>query len=318
MSAPSDTADNDKNTTTMDSDLSCFEILNRLRARLYISREKLLEHVTLAQKDPKGLISWVEFDAPFHSHLVKIAFMLFNKPPLPMAKKAMFIFILEVLNFETVEAFFARKYGAEKPYCPDKQGTFCANIVPPATASTSTPAPAGHGCESCGRLFSSRKVYKRHTCVSREKKERKALSPSAPEEEHVATEPIQAQATKQSPSPSPSRSPTPPPLPPPPPHHSPPPLSAHHNPPLPPTPPPITPSFDQPWTLDPDMLYAYIVTQYCQPCNQKHNLGPFDAMEADPFGTEVVVACPSRGHRLYAKVKRHPVDVESTRHEPGY
>lgn len=85
MSTPSTVDDNEKHTASKDSDLSCFEILNRYRARLFIY-EKLLEHVTIARRDPEGQISWAEFDAPFHSHIIKVALALFDKPPLLMAK----------------------------------------------------------------------------------------------------------------------------------------------------------------------------------------------------------------------------------------
>ena len=117
-----------------DTDLSSLELPNRYRARLFVSREKLLEHVTLAQKDLEGRISWVEFDASFHSHMVKVALAIFDKPPLPMAKRALFTFILEVLNLEPVEPFFAQKPAAEKPH-----GT-----------TAPIPDPMGRKCEMCG------------------------------------------------------------------------------------------------------------------------------------------------------------------------
>ena len=120
MSAPPDAANTNKHTTSNDSEMSCFEILARFHARLYISCEKLLEHITLTQKDPKGQISWVEFNMSFHSHLVRITLVHFNKPPLPMAERAIFTYILEILNFNPVEAFFAQKS---------------------TTATASTPAP---------------------------------------------------------------------------------------------------------------------------------------------------------------------------------
>ena len=112
-----------KHATPADSELSCFEILNRYHNRLFISREKLLEHITIAQKDPKGQISWVEFDAPFHSHLIRVALALFDKPPLPIAKWALFVFILEALNCVTAEKIFTQKSGAEKPRHNSKESS---------------------------------------------------------------------------------------------------------------------------------------------------------------------------------------------------
>ena len=82
--------DNKRNNfATKDLELSCFKLLNQYQARLFISCKKPLEHVTFTQKNPKGEISWVEFKAPFHSHMVKVALVLFDKPPLLMAKRAL-------------------------------------------------------------------------------------------------------------------------------------------------------------------------------------------------------------------------------------
>jgi hypothetical protein len=86
-------------------DLSIFDVLNIYRSRWFLSRANLLLHVTAAQKAADGKISWVEFDPPFHSHLVKCAHALVPRPT-PAAKKSMFVFILEVLNGEVPKTFF--------------------------------------------------------------------------------------------------------------------------------------------------------------------------------------------------------------------
>jgi hypothetical protein len=86
-------------------DLSIFDVLNIYRSRWFLSRANLLLHVTAAQKAVDGKISWVEFDPPFHSHLVKCAHALVPRPT-PAAKKSMFVFILEVLNGEVPKTFF--------------------------------------------------------------------------------------------------------------------------------------------------------------------------------------------------------------------
>jgi len=69
----------------------------------------------MAQKDEKGNFSWVEFEPGFHSHLVKHAFSLLNAPITHSAqkqlKKAIFTFILEILNQEYEDTFFAPKCG---------------------------------------------------------------------------------------------------------------------------------------------------------------------------------------------------------------
>ena len=136
--APFSIADN---ITSKDLDLLCFGILGHYCARLFISHEKPLEHVTLTQKDPKGKISWVEFDAPFHSCMIKAALTLFDKPPLLMAKHAFFIFVLEVLNLESTNNFFAQKEH---------------------TLAT-TPTLMGRKCQTCGQIFATHKTYTRHT-----------------------------------------------------------------------------------------------------------------------------------------------------------
>jgi hypothetical protein len=51
-------------------ELSVFDVLNIFRRRWFLSRTALLTHVISAQKAEDGNISWVEFDPPFHSHLV--------------------------------------------------------------------------------------------------------------------------------------------------------------------------------------------------------------------------------------------------------
>ena len=114
---------NGKHAAPTDLELLCFEILNHYHNRLFTSHEKLLEHITITQKDPKGQILWVGFDVPFHSHMIKVALMLCDKPPLPMAKWAMFVFILEVLNCIAAEDFFVQKSGAEKPHHNNKERT---------------------------------------------------------------------------------------------------------------------------------------------------------------------------------------------------
>jgi hypothetical protein len=74
-------------------DLSVFDILNIFRRRWFLSRASLLDHVVAAQKAANGKIEWVEFDGPFHSHLVKCACALVPRP-VQKVKKVMFVFSL--------------------------------------------------------------------------------------------------------------------------------------------------------------------------------------------------------------------------------
>ena len=156
----------------------------------------------------------------------------------------------------------------------------CLNNDPVAAATT--PTPKGQKCKTCGQLFASCKTYTRHTCMTRKKKE-KALTTNvtSPKDTCVVPEAVQEQAEKCPATP-------------------------------PPPTPPLIPINNQPQTLVTDQSTVYLVTQYCCSCNQKHNLGPFTACEVDPPGTEIIMSCPSHGHRLYSNVSLHPVNEEST------
>src|SRR6267142_815251 len=82
-----------------DRELSLFDILNIFWTRWFLNQDHLIANVLFAQKSAEGRYSWVDFQPPFHTHLVQRARALL--PPLcPMAKgkKVMFVFILEVLD----------------------------------------------------------------------------------------------------------------------------------------------------------------------------------------------------------------------------
>ena len=79
--------DNKAHTASNNADLLYSEILNHYQTRLFLLCENLLKHVTIAQKNTEGQISWVELDVPFHSHMIKVVLALFDKPSLPMAKQ---------------------------------------------------------------------------------------------------------------------------------------------------------------------------------------------------------------------------------------
>ena len=83
-------------------DFSCFEILSRLRLRLFWSREGLINKITEARKDSRGDIEWVEFAKAHHSHLVASCFAVMpaqlTRASRVMVKRAMFVFILELHN----------------------------------------------------------------------------------------------------------------------------------------------------------------------------------------------------------------------------
>jgi hypothetical protein len=64
----------------------------------------------LAQKAKDGKVFWVEFSPQFHTHLVKCTVVLVPQP-ISKVKKVMFAFILELLNEEGPQAFFALTKG---------------------------------------------------------------------------------------------------------------------------------------------------------------------------------------------------------------
>ena len=69
-------------------------------------------------KDEAGKFSWVEFEPKSHSHLFKCTFSLLGELITPAAqrmyKKAIFVYILELLNQEGEDTFFTLKHGHEK------------------------------------------------------------------------------------------------------------------------------------------------------------------------------------------------------------
>src|SRR5579863_3279927 len=78
---------------------SVFDILNIFRCRWDLNKDHLIANVLSATKDDAGQLDWVDFQPPFHTHLVRKAVSLL--PPLcPVAKgkRVMFVFLLEVLN----------------------------------------------------------------------------------------------------------------------------------------------------------------------------------------------------------------------------
>lgn len=187
-------------------DLSCFDILNVFRSRWFISRDKLVTSAESSQKDEKGEIVWVEFSREYHSHLVKCGMALLPSmafASLQMAKKAIFVFILEVLNREAEESFFALQRGKthanraqqEKNRLSRKRSRAAkrerAREEPKALLSAQVPqgnavkkevgGKLSISCSKCSKAFKSRKRAKKHTCkVKVEQKEEVKPEPAAP------------------------------------------------------------------------------------------------------------------------------------------
>ncbi|KAH9160938.1 hypothetical protein EDB89DRAFT_2162201 [Lactarius sanguifluus] len=96
-----------------DNNLLVFDILNIFHCRWFLSRDHLLANVISAQKVEDGKLSWVEFNPPFHSHLVKCTVMLVPCP-LHAVKWVMFVFILELLDGDGNHTFFNLQKGGHK------------------------------------------------------------------------------------------------------------------------------------------------------------------------------------------------------------
>ena len=166
-----------------DETLSVFDVLNIFRRRWFLSRAALLEYCLSAQKAEDGSISWVEFSPPFHSHLVKCAVALVphHACPVPMVKRVMFVFILELLNREGHLAFFDLQKGGRKANNAQKEKRRLARKRSRAAkrerdheaAKAAKLPPRERECLTCGRKFQSRKTAKRHKCARHSKVVRK-------------------------------------------------------------------------------------------------------------------------------------------------
>jgi len=113
----------------------------------------------------------VEFDPRFHSHLFKCAFSLLGKLITPSAqtiyKKAIYNFILELLNQENNDKFFTLQSNAEENHTSRECKQYASKQLPTTLETTPLVNARVCHCEVCGRLFQSRKKLSRHTCVSK-------------------------------------------------------------------------------------------------------------------------------------------------------
>jgi hypothetical protein len=183
-----------KRSSTVNDDLSVFDIHNIFRRRWFLSRTHLLTNVISAQKDEDGNISWVEFSPQYHSHLVKCAVALVPHPVLKV-KKVMFAYILELLNEGGHMAFFELQKGGRKANNAQKEKRRLAWKRSRASkrerereaAKVAKLTPRERQCEACGRKFKSRKTARKHKCpkskvvrVTEKAAEGQALQPTPP------------------------------------------------------------------------------------------------------------------------------------------
>jgi hypothetical protein len=124
----------------------------------------------LAHKAEDGKFSWVEFSPQFHSHLVKCAVVLVPRP-IEKVKKVMFSYVLELLNEEGPQAFFALTKGQRRDSQAQKEKKRLARKRNRASrrerrkaAEEAVEGLPQRKCEWCGRKFASRKTAKRHRC----------------------------------------------------------------------------------------------------------------------------------------------------------
>jgi hypothetical protein len=155
-------------------ELSVFDVLNIFCHRWFLSRTAFLAQVISAQKVEDGNISWVEFNPPFHSHLVKCAVALVPRLgcPVPMVKRVMFVFILELLNQEGHLAFFDLQKGGRKANNSQKEKRRLARKRSCAAkrerereaVKVAKLPPCERSCLGCRRKFNSWKTVKKHKC----------------------------------------------------------------------------------------------------------------------------------------------------------
>jgi hypothetical protein len=155
-------------------ELLVFDVLNIFRRRWFLSRTALLTHVISAQKAEDGDISWVEFDPPFHSHLVKCAVALVPRLGYPVStvKRVMSVFILELLNREGHLAFFDLQKGGckannaqkEKRRLAWKRSRAAKREREQEAAKVAKLPPCERSCLGCRRKFNSWKTAKKHKC----------------------------------------------------------------------------------------------------------------------------------------------------------
>jgi hypothetical protein len=116
---------------------SVFEVLNIFRQHWFLHREHLIANVLSTQTDDAGRFTWVDFQAPFHTHLVQcMQCLLPPLCPVVKGKKVMFVFLLEVLDRGCREAFFdqATEKKKTRKCCKRTWGT--ASSPPPPLLPT--------------------------------------------------------------------------------------------------------------------------------------------------------------------------------------
>ncbi|KAJ8590046.1 hypothetical protein M405DRAFT_841505 [Rhizopogon salebrosus TDB-379] len=164
--------------------LSVFDMLNILRRRLFIGLEELQRNISVATKTEHGEIDWVVLSPAYHGTLVKTALHLVlngaSAPSLvPLVKRTLFVYILELLQAGKDLSFFTLKKGAtaynsgqqEKKRLARKRSRAAkrereriekkgGHVVIALKRGDEHPLT----CPDCATPFRSRKQLKKHTC----------------------------------------------------------------------------------------------------------------------------------------------------------
>jgi len=148
-----------------------------------------MSRVRMATKDDRDNIVWVTLQPEYHSFLIKGAYALFDgplsEPAILMVKRAMFVFLLEVLNQELEINFFELARGEEARHRANTEANRLKKKRSRAakrerlreadkiarTPSDSLPTGLKKvgdvvSCGSCNKTFKSRKRLSHHKCAS--------------------------------------------------------------------------------------------------------------------------------------------------------
>ncbi|KAG1897230.1 uncharacterized protein F5891DRAFT_1049857 [Suillus fuscotomentosus] len=176
-----------KDTKTPDSlpEPSCFDMLNILRSRFYVERETLWSCVTMATKDEAGCLNWITLRVAEHHKYVSVATSLIlggvHRPSLiPMVKRTLFVFLLEVLSGEDSSSFLKLQSGrvldqraqqekrrlAVKRKRAAKRERVRKESKNPASKEelAKRDSIATRTCQACSVTFRGQKQLKYHTC----------------------------------------------------------------------------------------------------------------------------------------------------------
>ncbi|KAG0705287.1 hypothetical protein DFH29DRAFT_996871 [Suillus ampliporus] len=165
-------------------DPSVFDMLNVLRRRLFVNVDELRKNILIATKDDKGQIDWVTLSPAYHGTLVKTALVLvlrgvLNAPLVPLVKRTLFVYILELLNEGKDTMFFALSKGATTHNRAQREKKRLARKRSRAAKREEQRIvkKGGHvqvalkrgqenvlTCPDCALDFRSRKQQKKHTC----------------------------------------------------------------------------------------------------------------------------------------------------------